>query len=69
VRLSARNRFKGVIEGVEEGIITSRIKIKVQTPIVITAVITKDAVKELELKRGDKVEAIIKSSSVMVAKE
>ena len=69
MRISARNRFKGTVEEVEEGMITSRIKIKVQSPIVITAVITKDAVKELELKRGDKVEAIIKSSSVMVGKE
>jgi molybdopterin-binding protein len=67
--MSIRNRFKGTVEDVEDGVVTSRVKIKVEGPIVITAVITKDAVKDLALKRNDKVEALIKSTSVMVAKE
>lgn len=42
---------------------------KVQKPAVVTAIITKDAVEDLKLKPGDKVEAIIKATSVMIAKE
>ena len=69
MKMSIRNRFKGTVEDVEDGVVTSRVKIKIEGPIVITAVITKDAVKDLALKRNDKVEALIKSTSVMVAKE
>jgi len=44
------------------------VKIKIQKPTTITAVITKEAVEDLKLKPGDKVEAIVKSTSVMIAK-
>ena len=37
-------------------------------PVTITAVITKDAVEELDLKVGDEVTAIVKSTEVMIAK-
>ena len=68
LKISARNRFKGTVEKVEKGAVTSLVKIKVQTPITITAVISKEAVEDLELKPGDKVEAVIKATEVMVAK-
>lgn len=69
MKLSARNRFEGTIESVDVGIITAKVKIKIQKPTTITAVITKEAVEDLKLKPGDKVEAIVKSTSVMIAKE
>ncbi|WP_455280481.1 TOBE domain-containing protein [[Eubacterium] cellulosolvens] len=69
LKISARNRLKGIVEDVEKGSVTSKVKIKIDTPITITSVITKEAVEDLELKRGDKVEAIIKSTEVMVSKE
>jgi molybdopterin-binding protein len=69
LKLSARNRLVGRVESVEKGIITAKVKIKIQQPATITAVVTKEAVDDLELKPGDKVEAIIKSTSVMIAKE
>jgi len=69
LKLSIRNRFKGTVEAVEDGIVTSKVNIKVEGPMMITAVVTKDAVKDLALKRGDKVEALVKSTSVMIAKE
>ncbi len=69
MKISARNRFKGTVEKVEEGVVTAKVSIKIQTPLVVTAVISKEAVKDLGLKTGDKVEAIIKATSVMVAKE
>jgi len=36
---------------------------------VLTAVITRDAVAELKLKRGDTAVAIMKSTEVMIARE
>ena len=68
VKLSARNRFKGKVVAVEKGVITAKVKVEVKTPITITAVITKEAVEDLNIKVGDEVEAIMKSTEVMIAK-
>jgi molybdate transport system regulatory protein len=37
-------------------------------PAVITSVITKEAVEDLDVKVGDEVEAIVKSTEVMIVK-
>ena len=68
VKLSARNRFKGKVVSVEKGIITAKVKVEVKMPVTVTAVITKDAVEDLDIKVGDEVEAIVKSTEVMIAK-
>jgi len=69
MKISARNCFQGTVEEIDEGVVTAKVRVKIESPATITAVITKEAVKELKLKRGDKAYAIIKSTSVMVAKD
>jgi len=68
LKLSARNRFKGKVVAVEKGVITAKVKVEVKVPITVTAVITKEAVEDLDIKVGDEVEAIMKSTEVMIAK-
>jgi molybdate transport system regulatory protein len=68
LKLSARNQFKGKVVTVEKGVITAKVKVQVTMPVTITAVITKDAVEDLDIKVGDEVEAIVKSTEVMIAK-
>lgn len=68
VKLSARNRFKGKVVAVEKGVITAKVKIEVKMPVTVTAVITKEAVEDLDIKVGDEVEAIVKSTEVIIAK-
>ena len=68
VKLSARNRFKGKVVAVEKGVITAKVKIEVKMPVTVTAVITKEAVEDLDIKVGDEVDAIIKATEVMIAK-
>jgi molybdate transport system regulatory protein len=68
LKLSARNRFKGKVTAVEKGVITAKVKVQIKVPAVVTAVITKEAVEDLDLKVGDEVEAIVKSTEVMIAK-
>lgn len=67
--MSARNMLKGKVEGVEAGAVMANVKIKIEAPDIITAIITKDAVQDLDIKVGDAVVAIIKSTEVMVGKE
>jgi len=65
-KLNARNRIEGRVNSIEKDNVNSRIKIN--TPDTITASMTKKAAHKLAIKVGDKVEAVIKSTEVMVTK-
>jgi len=69
MKISGRNRLKGVIKQVEKGTIMAKVKLEVSSPVTITAVISREAVEELNLKPGDKAEALIKATEVMIAVE
>lgn len=69
LKISARNQLKGTVKNVEKGIITAKVKIEIDAPAVITAIISKEAVEELDVKPGDKINAVIKATEVMVAKD
>jgi molybdate transport system regulatory protein len=69
LKISARNKLKGTVQTVDKGIITAKVKIKIEAPVIVTAIISKEAVEELDVKAGDSIEAVIKATEVMVAKE
>ena len=69
LKISARNKLEGTVKEIKEGVVTTSVKIVVEKPVELTAIITKEAVKELDLKPGDKVKAVIKATEVLVAKE
>ena len=68
IAISGRNQLRGLVEEVRvEGLLAQvRLRIGDQR---LTAVITRDAVDELKLKRGQAALAIIKSTEVMIARE
>lgn len=68
-KLSARNRFRVKITKIQKGEVTVSIKMKVTTPAELTSIISREAVEDLDLKEGDEVLAIIKSTEVIIAKE
>ena len=68
MEISARNQLKGKITNVDKGAVMANIKIEISEPNVITAVITKESAEKLDLKEGDDVTAIIKSTEVIVGK-
>ncbi len=69
MKLSTRNVIKGKVVEVKEGAVAAKIKVDIGGGNVITSTITVEAVKELALKLGDEVFALIKASSVMIMKE
>jgi molybdate transport system regulatory protein len=69
LKISARNRLKGVVKSVDKDKIVSKVKVEITLPATITALISTEAVEDLNIKAGDKVEAVIKATEVMVAKE
>ena len=68
MELSARNQLKGKVTGVDIGAVMASIKIEVTDPNVITALISKESAEGLDLKDGDEVAAIIKSTEVIIGK-
>ena len=69
MKLSARNQLKGTIIEINEGAVNAIVKINVGNDNIITADITLQSVKELELGIGKEVIAAIKSTSVMIGVE
>ena len=68
LKISARNRFKGKVVTVEKDVITAKVKVKIEVPVVVTALISREAVEDLDIKVGDEVEAVVKATEVMIAK-
>jgi len=69
LKTSARNQLQGKIISVEKGDVVSIVKIQIEVPAVMTSMITTESVKDLDLKKGDTVKAMVKSSSVMILKD
>src|SRR3954451_2701375 len=64
-RLSARNRFTGIVRSVEVDGVMALVEVEAG-PHRITAAITRDSVDELGLAPGVEVTAAVKATSVMV---
>ena len=68
VSISGRNQLRGVVEEVRVEGLLAQIRLRLGDQR-LTAVITRDAVEELKLKRGQPALAVIKSTEVMVGRE
>jgi len=68
VALSGRNRLRGLVEEIRVDGLLAQVRLRIGDRT-LTAVITRDAIQELRLKRGDEAIGIIKSTEVMIARE
>ncbi len=68
LKLSTRNRLRGKVRSVEKDRAAARIILEVPGPIRLSALITREAADDLDLRAGDTVEALVKSTEVMLAK-
>ncbi len=67
INISARNKLSGIVETINFGEVNSEVVVNLGGDL-IASVITKNAAGNLDIKVGDKVTAIIKSSDVMIGK-
>jgi molybdopterin-binding protein len=65
MRLSARNKLRGIVVEVKKGATTAHVKIDIGGTLV-TAAITNESAEELKLASGQAAYAVIKASDVMV---
>jgi molybdopterin-binding protein len=66
--LSARNQLPGIVEDVRLGEIMAHVVVKVGESIV-ESVITRTSAEDLNLKKGDAVRVVVKSTEVMIQKD
>jgi molybdopterin-binding protein len=69
MKTSARNLIEGTIKEVKTGQVAAKLKVEIDSTATITSMITEESVKDLDLKPGDRVKVMIKSTSVMIVKE
>lgn len=69
MRTSARNQFPGKVLSVDKGAVGAVVKLRTDGPCDVTAFITKEAVEDLDIKTGDRVTAVVKSTEIMIGKE
>jgi molybdate transport system regulatory protein len=68
MRTSARNALKGVVEAVKDGAVNAEVALRIGDEAVITAIITRESVRDLGLAAGVQAIALIKSSFVILAR-
>ena len=69
MKLSARNKLKGTIIAVEEGLITGKVKLDLGNGNIVTSIISREAIADLDLKVNDIAYAVIKSTEIMIGKD
>ena len=68
VAISGRNQLRGTIEEVRVDGVLAQVRLRIGSQS-LTAIITRDAVEELKLRRGDAAVAVIKATEVMIGRE
>lgn len=68
MKISARNQIKGTIKKVELGAVMAKVAVEIAGGTMVNSIITIDSVNELNLKEGDEVTAIVKSTEIMIGK-
>jgi molybdopterin-binding protein len=66
MKLSARNVLKGRVVDIDRGKVTAIVRVDIGGGNIITSSITLAAVKDLGLKKGSQVSAVIKASEVLL---
>jgi molybdate transport system regulatory protein len=66
LRLSARNQLPGRVTRLERGAVNSEVVLALREGLTVAAIVTNDAVDELELAVGERASAIFKASSVIL---
>jgi molybdopterin-binding protein len=64
--ISARNRFRAIVTDVKVDGLMAQVEMVVNEPVRLVSIVTRDAVEELDLKKGMAVTAIVKSTNVIV---
>jgi len=69
IKISARNRLKAKVKKVEIEGVAGKVEMEISAPATLKALITAEAIKDMDLKENDEVYAIIKATEIMIVKK
>ena len=68
MKVGARNRIVGKVVQIKKGSLMCIVKVNVPAPSRMASVMTIESLKELGIKKGDKVEVVVKAVNVLLIK-
>jgi|YelNatPaOPRAMG01_1025707.scaffolds.fasta_scaffold01809_11 molybdate transport system regulatory protein len=68
VKAHSINKLKGTVKSVEKDNLTSKVKVEINTPVTVTALMPAETLEHLSIHVGDVVEAVINSSDITLFK-
>lgn len=69
VKISGRNKLGGTVTNIIPGTVTAEVELDIGGGNMVTGVITKRSLDEMQIREGDDLTALIKATSVMFIKE
>lgn len=66
MKISARNQFKGTVIDLKPGAVNTVDKVEIAPKVIVSSVVTQNAIEELGIEKGKEAFVIIKASSVML---
>ena len=69
MKYGARNKLEGKVRSIKKGSLMCEVKLDVPADSAMSSVMTLDSLKELGLKKGDKVRIVVKAVNVLLVKE
>ena len=69
LNLSARNTLTGKVQSIEFGEIMAKVKFALPDGQIMTALVTRESVTDIKLRKGAKLKAVIKASKIILAKD
>jgi molybdopterin-binding protein len=69
MKTGARNQLIGEVTDIKRGTLMSLAKVKIPAEAVVSSVMTIESLEDLGLKKGDRVQVIVKAVNVLLIKE
>ena len=69
MKYGARNQLIGKVTGIKKGSLMCQVTLKIPAESVMASVMTLDSLKELGIKKGDKVKIVVKAINVLLVRE
>jgi len=69
MKYGAGNQLEGKVTAIKRGTVMSQVQVAIPARSAMKAVMTLDTLKGMNLKKGDKVQVIVKAVNVILVKE
>ena len=69
MKTGARNQLIGEVTDIRRGTLMSLTKVKIPAEAVVSSVMTIESLEEMGLKKGDRVQVVVKAVNVLLIKD